>query len=127
MIKTKQEVVSIQGSIWALPSHNVKPGEFPFHYELQSGEHHWNGSAIMVTKVTLSAVVPEGVDLYEMDMETLTHRENEAMRVYSEAMTNISNIRKSMLLLNAPTPAPIDGEYIPAPVISKTGDDDIPF
>jgi hypothetical protein len=124
MIKTKQELVTVEGSIWATPKYNPEKGEFPFQYELKDGVHHWSNNAILVAKVQLSALVPEGIDLYQMAMETLTHKENEAMRVYSEAMMNIAAVRKTLLLLNAPTPAPAEGEYIPAPSLDVPADDE---
>lgn len=126
MIKTKQEVVTCEGSIWAIPKHNPPVGEFPFQYELKDGVYHWSNSAILVAKVQLSAIIPEGIDLYHMAMETLTHKENEAMKTYSETMMNIAAIRKSLLLLDSPKPAPAEGEYIPAPKV-RVDDDDIPF
>jgi hypothetical protein len=125
MIKTKQEPITVEGSIWAMPKHNPPVGEFPFSYELKDGVYHWSNSAILVAKVTLSAIVPGGIDLYQMALDTLTHKENEAMRVYSETMMNIAAVRKSLLLLDAPKAAPAEGEYIPAPVTKR--DDDIPF
>jgi len=124
VIKTKPELVVAEGSIWAVPKSNPEPGEFPFKYELKDGHYHWSNSAILVQKVALSASVPGGIDLYQMAMETLTHKENEAMRVYSETMTQIAAIRKSMLLLDSPKPAPVEGEYIPAP---NTDADGIPY
>jgi len=126
VIKTKQEVVKAEGSIWALPKYAPKLGEFPFRYELRDGTCHYDNRAILVTEVELCAVIPEGVDLYSRALETLTVQENEAMRVYSEAMMRIAEVRKSLLLLDAPKAAPVEGEYIPAPVVPKI-DNDIPF
>jgi len=126
MIKTKQELISEPGSIWAIPKYSPKPGEFPFRYELRDGGVHYDNRAILVANVQLEAIVPEGIDLYSMALETLSVQEKEAMRVYTEAMMRIAEVRKSLLLLDAPKEAPAEGEYIPAPK-ATIKQDDIPF
>jgi len=126
MIKTKQELISEPGSIWALPKYSPKPGEFPFRYELRDGAVHYDNRAILVANVQLEAIVPEGIDLYSMALETLSVQEKEAMRIYTESMMRIAEVRKTLLLLDAPKEAPAEGEYIPAST-SFPYKNDIPF
>lgn len=109
MIKTSKTTVEKKGGIWALPKHEPKPGEFPFTYELSdSATYHWRNNAILVGEVTLSAEVPEGIDLFARAVETVSVKEAEALRQYNDTMRQLAEMRKSLLLLSAPEPA---GEY----------------
>ena len=102
MIKTKPEVVTQTMGLWALPKQNKQPGEFPFTYELYGTTYHWRNDAILVTQAELRTTVPEGVDLFAMALETLTHKEAEALKTYKAAVAAIDEVRKQMLMLEAP-------------------------
>lgn len=109
MIKTSKTTVEKKGGIWALPKHEPKPGEFPFTYELSdSATYHWRNNAILVGEVTLSAEVPEGIDLFARAVETVSVKEAEALRQYNDTMRQLAEMRQSLLLLSAPAPAEYD-------------------
>ena len=109
MIKTSKTTVEHKGGIWALPKHEPKPGEFPFTYELSDkAAYHWNSRAILVSEVTLSAEVPEGIDLFARAVETVSIKEAEALRQYNDTMRQLAEMRQSLLLLSAPAPAEYD-------------------
>lgn len=111
MIKTTKATVTKKGGLWAVPKYEIKPGEFPFNYELSdSASYHWNNRAILVQEVELSAEVPEGIDLFSRAIETVSVKEAEALKQYNEAMAQLAEMRKSLLLLAAPTPEP-EGTY----------------
>ena len=107
MIKTTKATVTKNGGLWAVPKYEIKPGEFPFNYELSdSASYHWNNRAILVQEVELSAEVPEGIDLFSRAIETVSAREAEALKQYNETMNQLAEMRKSLLLLAAPAPEP---------------------
>ena len=109
MIKTSKTTVEKKGGIWALPKHEPEPGEFPFTYELSdSATYHWSNNAILVGEVTLSAEVPEGIDLFARAVETVSVKEAEALRQYNDTMRQLAEMRQSLLLLSAPAPAEYD-------------------
>lgn len=111
MIKTTKTTVTKKGGLWAVPKYEIKPGEFPFNYELSdSASYHWNNRAILVQEVELSAEVPEGIDLFSRAIETVSVKEAEALKQYNEAMAALAEMRKSLLLLAAPAPEP-EGTY----------------
>lgn len=109
MIKTSKTTVEKKGGIWALPKHEPKPGEFPFTYELSdSATYHWRNNAILVAEVTLSAEVPEGIDLFARAVETVSVKEAEALRQYNDTMRQLAEMRQSLLLLSAPAQSDYD-------------------
>lgn len=111
MIKTTKTTVEKKGGIWALPKYEPKPGEFPFTYELSdSATYHWRNNAILVSEVTITAEVPEGVDLFARAVETVSVKEAEALRQYNDTMRQLAEMRNSLLLLSAPVQEP-ESEY----------------
>lgn len=122
MIKTTKTTVEKKGGIWALPKYEPKPGEFPLTYELSdSATYHWRNNAILVSEVTITAEVPEGVDLFARAVETVSVKEAEALRQYNDTMRQLAEMRKSLLLLSAPAPAESEYEILLAEEAENNG------
>jgi hypothetical protein len=63
---------------------------------------HWRSNAIFVTKATIVATVPEGLDLLAMMHQTLDQREARAMADYNQELVRIAKERQKLYLLAAP-------------------------
>lgn len=71
-------------------------------------------------EVELSAEVPEGIDLFSRAIETVSVKEAEALKQYNDAMAQLAEMRKSLLLLAAPAPEP-EYDVLLAEEVEKNG------
>lgn len=110
-IYTKQETLSQDLDIWAVPT---REDGFPFKYELRRQfDAPYERGSVMVNTVTLKYVVPGGINLLAKAIQTLEESKARAFQEYHTRAKEIDAQIEQLRLLAPPEPEPysIEGEY----------------
>lgn len=101
-MRTKEEVVSTTGYVWARPKsdHMIKleladvDGDvskvMPFEYEVTTCSSHWSEQAVQIHEFPIEALVPEGIDLMRAAVTTM---QEEIARIRKEADDKIDELQ----------------------------------
>lgn len=113
MIYTKEERVSGEVAIWAIPNDGFGDDKRPFKYELHTGRC-WITGAVQVTSYQVSLSVPAGINLVEMALRTIEDAKKSKWDEYLREVKDLDEQKQRLLLLVYKAEEKGDDEFIPA-------------
>ena len=106
-MKTTNEMVKGNIDVWAVPTsvwEQEELGMGVFKYRLKGDtDRCWEDGAVKVHTQECEIVVPDGIDLRERAVATLTEEQERIERECKERVTHLENQIRSLLCLEAPS------------------------